>query len=114
MLSLLSLICCLCCFRDRAEERRKGKLGDYDPEDPRAGLTQSAAELQHLSMAETKYLGGDLEHTHLVKGLDFALLNKVLRAFAKSHFVFLLPRPEAKEHFSNGQVSQDWCGLSFR
>ena len=26
---------------------------------------------------ESKFLGGDLEHTHLVKGLDFALLNKV-------------------------------------
>ena len=27
---------------------------------------------------ESKYLGGDMEHTHLVKGLDFALLQKVL------------------------------------
>ena len=26
---------------------------------------------------ESKYLGGDMEHTHLVKGLDFALLQKV-------------------------------------
>jgi IK cytokine len=26
---------------------------------------------------ESKYLGGDLEHTHLVKGLDYALLQKV-------------------------------------
>jgi len=30
-----------------------------------------------MSIEETKYLGGDMEHTHLVKGLDFALLNKV-------------------------------------
>lgn len=28
--------------------------------------------------AETsKYLGGDVEHTHLVKGLDYALLVKI-------------------------------------
>lgn len=27
---------------------------------------------------ESKFLGGDMEHTHLVKGLDFALLQKVL------------------------------------
>lgn len=26
---------------------------------------------------ESKYLGGDMEHTHLVKGLDYALLHKV-------------------------------------
>ena len=29
------------------------------------------------SMQESKFLGGDMEHTHLVKGLDFALLQKV-------------------------------------
>ena len=28
-------------------------------------------------MQESKFLGGDMEHTHLVKGLDFALLQKV-------------------------------------
>ena len=26
---------------------------------------------------ESKYLGGDMAHTHLVKGLDYALLEKV-------------------------------------
>lgn len=26
---------------------------------------------------KSKYLGGDMEHTHLVKGLDYSLLNKV-------------------------------------
>ena len=30
-----------------------------------------------LSVEETRFLGGDLEHTHLVKGLDYALLHKV-------------------------------------
>jgi len=29
-----------------------------------------------LTIAQSKYLGGDIEHTHLVKGLDFALLQK--------------------------------------
>lgn len=28
---------------------------------------------------QSKYLGGDIQHTHLVKGLDFTLLNKVRR-----------------------------------
>jgi hypothetical protein len=30
-----------------------------------------------LSYEDSKYLGGDVAHTHLVKGLDFALLHKV-------------------------------------
>ena len=29
------------------------------------------------AIEESKYLGGDIEHTHLVKGLDYALLQKV-------------------------------------
>ena len=30
-----------------------------------------------MSYAESKYLGGDSSHTHLVKGLDYALLHKM-------------------------------------
>ena len=30
-----------------------------------------------MAIQESKFLGGDMEHTHLVKGLDFALLQKV-------------------------------------
>lgn len=37
----------------------------------------SAAERRKLAIEESKYLGGDIEHTHLVKGLDYSLLNKV-------------------------------------
>jgi IK cytokine len=38
---------------------------------------EDLAQQQHrLSIAQSKYLGGDIEHTHLVKGLDFALLQK--------------------------------------
>lgn len=36
-------------------------------------------EQRRLAIEESKYLGGDMEHTHLVKGLDFALLQKVGR-----------------------------------
>jgi len=39
---------------------------------PSKSNAQRAAEIEN-----SKYLGGDMEHTHLVKGLDFALLNKV-------------------------------------
>ena len=35
------------------------------------------SQQQHrLTIAQSKYLGGDIEHTHLVKGLDYALLQK--------------------------------------
>jgi hypothetical protein len=39
--------------------------------------SDSAAERRRLAIQESKFLGGDMEHTHLVKGLDFALLQKV-------------------------------------
>jgi IK cytokine len=30
-----------------------------------------------LDAEQTKFLGGDVEHTHLVRGLDYALLRKI-------------------------------------
>lgn len=55
-------------YRDRAAERREGRNMDYDDEITR---------LVDMDVEKSKYLGGDLKHTHLVKGLDFALLTKV-------------------------------------
>lgn len=64
-------------FRDRAEERRKGLNPDYE-RNAMSGLPGTDDQLNPtMSVEETKYLGGDLEHTHLVKGLDYALLQKV-------------------------------------
>ena len=41
------------------------------------GNREDLSGQQHrLSIEQSKYLGGDIEHTHLVKGLDFALLQK--------------------------------------
>lgn len=37
-----------------------------------------AAERRRQMIQESKFLGGDMEHTHLVKGLDYALLQKVI------------------------------------
>lgn len=54
-------------YRDRADERRKDKV-DIPPE---------AAALASVDIEMSKYLGGDIENTHLVKGLDYALLDKV-------------------------------------
>ena len=38
---------------------------------------ENYAERRKKIIQESKYLGGDMEHTHLVKGLDYALLDKV-------------------------------------
>jgi len=76
-------------YRDRARERRDGANPDYQNEDPistmagyravapdaKSGL--DAAERRKQMIQESKFLGGDMEHTHLVKGLDYALLSKV-------------------------------------
>jgi IK cytokine len=54
-------------YRDRAKERREGK-NQY-----------SNMAVSHLDEEMTKYLGGDEEYTHLVRGLDIALAEKVKR-----------------------------------
>lgn len=58
-------------YRDRADERRKQKEAFY------AHVAEELAEIKERSVEESKFLGGDIEHTHLVKGLDLALLAKV-------------------------------------
>ena len=82
-------------YRDRATERRDGKH-DEDQEKATIAALQATARAAAASVAgkypqtayqlaqqkkkllieESKYLGGDMEHTHLVKGLDYALLSK--------------------------------------
>ncbi|GBP66489.1 Protein Red [Eumeta japonica] len=76
-------------YRDRARERRDG-LNDIDSSDPTSNASSAyravapdvksgmdAKERRRQMIQESKYLGGDMEHTHLVKGLDYALLKKV-------------------------------------
>lgn len=63
-------------YRDRAKERREGNNVDYAD---LQGLTQSGAGDRKKQVELSKYLGGDEEHTHLVKGLDKMLAEKVRR-----------------------------------
>merc|ERR1712227_749339 len=70
-------------YRDRAAERRDGKedsdmmgsmgMGSKFTAD---GFKTTGERKQQL-IEQSKYLGGDLAHTHLVKGLDYALLQKI-------------------------------------
>uniref|UniRef100_A0A915HIK0 Protein Red n=1 Tax=Romanomermis culicivorax TaxID=13658 RepID=A0A915HIK0_ROMCU len=76
-------------YRDRAKERREGevreseqeldliKAGGYRAVAPDIRINLNLAEKRKKIIEESKYLGGDMEHTHLVKGLDYALLQKV-------------------------------------
>jgi IK cytokine len=70
-------------YRDRAAERRKqgDDLDAVDEATPlpahTAGLFDERAKTARQAEIErSKYLGGDMAHTHLVKGLDYALLQK--------------------------------------
>merc|ERR1712173_184775 len=74
-------------YRDRAKERRDGGVSDRPDDVSGSGAYRAvapdvkgnfdAAERRRQMIQESKFLGGDMEHTHLVKGLDFALLQKV-------------------------------------
>ncbi|KAK2714953.1 hypothetical protein QYM36_009824 [Artemia franciscana] len=77
-------------YRDRARERRDGINPDYNQAEdtttsggaykavaPDIRSNINAAERRRQQIQESKYLGGDMEHTHLVKGLDYALLQKL-------------------------------------
>ena len=73
-------------YRDRAKERRETDKTSNEPSSadfvsttsnfravaPGFSLTDNAERRRQI-IEESKYLGGDLEHTHLVKGLDYAL-----------------------------------------
>ncbi|RHZ52711.1 hypothetical protein Glove_458g4 [Diversispora epigaea] len=64
-------------YRDRAAERRKGANPDYQETEQILKALNSETLEAKLIYEQSKYLGGDTEHTHLVKGLDYALLAKV-------------------------------------
>ncbi|VDD74142.1 unnamed protein product [Mesocestoides corti] len=100
-------------YRDRARERREGKIasnmegldpsvgdggteGAEDHEDEHDRLIRTAdyravaptvnashAADRRRAIEESKYFGGDIQHTHLVKGLDYVLLEKVRREMQK-------------------------------
>ena len=67
-------------YRDRAAERRKADEDDITANSLLQQLSEDGQELDQKAIYEqSKYLGGDTEHTHLVKGLDFSLLERVRR-----------------------------------
>ncbi|KAJ2701351.1 hypothetical protein H4R19_005418, partial [Coemansia spiralis] len=67
-------------YRDRAAERRRGAAGgapEAAPADREAPPGSIGMSTEHRAQYErSKYLGGSVERTHLVKGLDYLLLDK--------------------------------------
>ena len=67
-------------YNDRAAQRRKKEREDRrNGAEGQVGINADGTEevdTTNMSVEETKLLGGDIEHTHLVKGLDYALLEK--------------------------------------
>eukprot|EP01135_Chromosphaera_perkinsii_P000829 Nk52_evm117s151 gene=Nk52_evmTU117s151 len=91
-------------YRDRASERRRGVANEYTETEEIAASLASVAETsggqenfmfgnvetegelnekkseeerkREWLIEKSKYLGGDMAHTHLVKGLDYTLLNR--------------------------------------
>ena len=45
------------------------------------------AERRKQAIVESKFLGGDIQHTHLVKGLDYVLLDKVWYVLKNKYWI---------------------------
>lgn len=87
-------------YRDRAAERRQGLSTDMI----------NADEYAHFDAEQTKFLGGDMEHTHLVKGLDFALLAQLKREKEK----LLQATTIRKEHIQEKEKQPSSEKLAFK
>jgi len=91
-------------YLDRAALRREGK-GEFE---------KVAAEWENfgeVAVEQSKYLGGDLDHTHLVKGLDFALLNKVRTELTKQQKVDEYQKARAERKATGGQKKKVFDNL---
>uniref|UniRef100_A0A1D1Z1R3 Protein Red n=1 Tax=Anthurium amnicola TaxID=1678845 RepID=A0A1D1Z1R3_9ARAE len=104
-------------YRDRAKERREDQNPDYEPTElgsfhavaPPGAVVLRSADAHKISIENSKYLGGDVEHTHLVKGLDYALLQKV-----RSELDNQKPETEDTNDGKSSRVLNEDQPLSFR
>ncbi|KAJ0723965.1 putative RED-like protein [Helianthus annuus] len=83
-------------YRDRAKERREDQNPDYEPSE--LGSFHAVAPPGNVARwcNEPTAINdpGDVEHTHLVKGLDYALLHKVRSEIDK--------KPEIEQDATDG------------
>eukprot|EP00096_Caligus_rogercresseyi_P008511 TRINITY_DN2745_c0_g1_i1.p1 TRINITY_DN2745_c0_g1~~TRINITY_DN2745_c0_g1_i1.p1 ORF type:complete len:583 (+),score=178.61 TRINITY_DN2745_c0_g1_i1:62-1810(+) len=113
-------------YRDRAAERRDGvtnpaagaqssstreeetpsATSGYRAVAPDVKSSYDAAERRRQTIQESKFLGGDMEHTHLVKGLDFALLQKVRSEIFVRETEEVLPQADEEEDDAQAASSE--------
>ncbi|KAI7901911.1 RED-like protein N-terminal region-domain-containing protein [Cokeromyces recurvatus] len=96
-------------YRDRAAERRRQEMSGVDDSQLTTEelLKRTQAEVDEELDAKTlyeqsKYLGGDVDHTHLVKGLDYALLRKVKNDLLKQQ-----QQQQQKKDEESGEQEED-------
>ncbi|GFU12110.1 protein Red [Nephila pilipes] len=97
-------------FLDIAKERRDGVNPDYQNED---SITSAAGyravapvvkfgldnvERRRQIIQESKFLGGDMEHTYLVNGLDYDLLQRADDSRLKAKLASKLERDIPKSY----------------
>ncbi|KAI3381453.1 hypothetical protein SNEBB_000897 [Seison nebaliae] len=79
-------------YVDRAAERRKRELAEQQATGTGQELTRKEFKLssqifsdknRQVPIEESKWLGGDMTHTHMVKGLDYSLLQRVRKDIEK-------------------------------
>merc|ERR1711976_711963 len=58
-------------YKYRAKDVREKRLNQYE------NLKDESINFEQMDYQTSKYLGGDLKHTHMVKGLDYILLNRI-------------------------------------
>ena len=63
-----------------------------------------------ISIEQSKFLGGDLEHTHLVKGLDYALLKKERARIQKTESENAKKEQQRHEKQKKLKVNPMGCG----
>lgn len=74
---------------DREDDDHQNRImrsTDYRTVAPTAAGASSYAAERRRAIEESKYFGGDMEHTHMVKGLDYVLLEKVRREIKNKEF----------------------------
>ncbi|KAI3902158.1 hypothetical protein MKW92_040994 [Papaver armeniacum] len=66
-------------YKEKMMNRKNFRLGSFHAVAPPGAVDLRPEEAMKISIENSKYLEVicDVEHTHLVKGLDYALLNKV-------------------------------------
>ncbi|EPS66233.1 hypothetical protein M569_08542 [Genlisea aurea] len=115
-------------YRDRAKERREDQNPDYEITELtsfHAVAPPGTVDLFLSCSTSCTLLSGDVEHTHLVKGLDYALLHKVRseidkkpdvgeKAEDKTDLVIYSHLTLYTKNFSSNRGSKDDQPVAFR